>query len=232
MNKFVERFRQVFRPPMDSVGNPYSTRADGLEVGFAGTWIDVGAHLGETTFKVAQNNPSLHVFAFEPNLKLASQRWGILPNFTVLPFAIAETDGFAYFHLNANDGASSLLPFNPDGLRRWLGGETLRIESRVMVPCMRLDTFMSANGIAGVDFLKVDAQGSDLAVIKSAGDRIREVKKITLEVAITSVPLYEGACRRPDIFSYLGQFGFTLTGTETQSYDQEQNLTFVSEVAP
>jgi len=121
-------------------------------------WIDVGAHLGETTFDHANANPNLIVYAFEPNLKLAGQRMGALPNFIVLPFAIAETDGLSEFHLNSYDQANSLLPFNREGLSQWSGPEKLRIEQVITVPTMRLDTFMNQVGISRVDFLKIDGQ--------------------------------------------------------------------------
>jgi FkbM family methyltransferase len=194
-----------------------------------GVWIDVGAHLGTATFEVAQSNPALHVYAFEPNLKLAAQCWGVLPNFTVLPIAIAENDGFAEFHINANAGASSLLPFNPEGLQKWIGGHLLKVESKVKVPTIRLDSFMNAVGIASVEYLKVDAQGGDLSVIKSAGERIRDIKRIMLEVAVTSVSLYEGAATRTDVVTYLQRFGFTLKEVEAQTHGQEENLTFLLE---
>src|SRR5712692_6055121 len=131
-------------------------------------WVDVGAHYGETTFDHAAANPNLTVYAFEPNLKLAAQRMGKLANFVVLPFAVSETDGASEFHLNSLHESSSLLPFNPERLSQWIGGEELRTERIVTVPTMRLDTFMNQAGIPRVDFLKIDTQGADLAVLKSA----------------------------------------------------------------
>jgi FkbM family methyltransferase len=197
----------------------------------SGVWIDVGAHLGTESFPVARGNPGLQVYAFEPNVKLAAQRWGLLSNFSIFPIAVAESDGLADFYINENAGASSLLPFNPDGLRQWIGGETLKVASKIRVPTMRLDTFMELMGMSVVEYLKVDAQGADLSVIKSAGERIRDVRKIKLEVAITSVSLYEGACRRDDVVNYLKGFGFTLAEVEAQFHGQEENLTFHSGAA-
>jgi len=231
MNKLTKQLGRVIWGKRDSSEKPESARPGLRGIRLAGTWVDVGAHLGETTFQAAQDNPNLEIYAFEPNLKLASQRWAVLTNFIVLPFAVAEIDGFVDFYLNANDSASSLLPFIPEGLRQWAGGESLRVESKVRVPSTRLDTFMNRKGISKIEYLKVDAQGADLAVIRSAGERIRDIKKISLEVAIAPMSLYEGACRRSEILSYLGCFGFTLSESETQSYHQEENLTFISGVA-
>jgi FkbM family methyltransferase len=193
----------------------------------SGVWIDVGAYLGTETFPAAKQNSALHVYAFEPNLRLAAQYWGRFPNVTVIPAAVSETDGFADFYINDNVGSSSLLPHNPEGVRQWIGGHLFKVEAKVLVPTVRLDTFMNWAGISKVEYLKIDAQGADFSVVKSAGERIRDIKKIKLEVAVTPVSPYEGAARRIDVVNYLQSFGFVLAEVESQFHNQEENLTFV-----
>lgn len=195
--------------------------------GLKGIWIDVGAHYGEFTFEMAIHNPDLRVYAFEPNLKLAAERFGLLPNFVMIPMAVAEIDGSMDFFINANDDSSSLLPLNSEGVRNWKGGEKLRIVEKITVPTIRLDTFMNLAGIAHVDYLEIDAQGADLSIVKSAGDRLKDIHKITLEVAISPIPLYQGAASKEEIVSYLDRAGFTLIHCQRQSFDQEENLTFL-----
>ncbi len=192
----------------------------------ARVWIDVGAHLGEKTFAAAQADPALRVYAFEPNLSVAARKMGLLPNFVVLPVAIAEQDGSAEFHLNRFDAASSLLPLRPEGLREWIGGDELIEEAHYPVPTLRLDTFLDRTGIRRVDFLKIDAQGADLGVLRSAGERLRDIQKISLEVQITPVALYEGGSQKEAVLQYMREAGFELTATDRQSHDQEENLTF------
>ena len=191
-------------------------------------WIDVGAHVGRKSFPFAYANPSLIVYACEPNLKVARQTIGRLPNYIVLPMAVTEHDGCADFYLNEFDAASSLYPFNPEGLEVWVKKFDLKVIDRVKVPTVRLDTFMNAMNISRVDYLKVDAQGADFAVIKSAGDRLVDIQKVTLEVAVTPIPLYDGAAGKDEIVDYLRKFGFTLINVNEQDYNQEQNLTFVN----
>jgi hypothetical protein len=99
------------------------------------------------------------------------------------------------------------------------------------VPTIRLDTFMELTGIEKVDFLKVDAQGADLAIIRSAGRRLGDVRRITLEVDISPVRLYEGSASRDDTITYLQDHGFVLIDVQAQSYGQEQNLTFIRQSA-
>jgi len=186
----------------------------------------VGAHLGEHSFLSAKRHPSLTVYAFEPNLRLAAQRMGLLANFVVIPMAVAETDGSSDFYLNSFDASSSLLPLDSEGIQHWIGGEQLRVQGKVQVPTIRLDTFMNGTGISRVEFLKIDAQGVDFEVVKSAGDRLADVERITLEVSITDVPAYVGACSKQEVVEYLTSHGFDLVDTEKQSSGQEENLTF------
>jgi FkbM family methyltransferase len=189
-------------------------------------WLDVGAHLGEKTFAAAQADPGLRVYAFEPNWALVARRLGALPNWILLPVAVTEQDGCADFYLNRFPAASSLLPFDPTGLRHWRGGDQLQVERRLTVPTLRLDTFLDLMGIAAVDYLKIDAQGNDLQVVRSLGRRLRDVRELNLEVQVTDLPLYAGAARKDDVLDCLKAHGFDLLGCEPQSFGQEENLTF------
>lgn len=190
-------------------------------------WLDVGAHLGETTFEAAKANPNLVVYAFEPNLRLAAERFGVLENYVVIPMAVAECDGFSSFYVNCHDAASSLLAFNQEGLKSWIGGEVLEIEREVPVPTIRLDTFLMRIGCAKIDLLKIDAQGADFEVLMSAGDRLKDIRKIILEIAVTPVQLYEGAKEKSVVIDFLERQGFVLFEAQKQTHGQEENLTFM-----
>ena len=78
-----------------------------------------------------------------------------------------------------------------------------------------------------VDYLKIDAQGMDLAILRSAGSRLADVAKITIEVDLSPRPLYVGAASKSEAVGFLRQAGFELLRTEKQTYGQEENLTFV-----
>ena len=74
--------------------------------GIQGTWLDIGAHRGETTLYSAIMNPGLKVYALEANLAVAAKLMGRAANYFVIPMAVAEQDGFADFHINASEVAS------------------------------------------------------------------------------------------------------------------------------
>jgi FkbM family methyltransferase len=194
--------------------------------GMSGTWIDVGAHHGEMTIGHANQNPGLTVYAFEPNLRALAWLAGRVPNYFAIPMAVTEADGHAEFYVNAYDAASSLLKMDENAKRSWVGGDVLVAETAVTVPTIRLDTFMGLLRIPSVDFLKIDAQGADLAVLRSAGSRLRDIAKITVEVDVAPKRLYQGSASKDEIVTFMRNSGFEMASGETQSYGQEENLTF------
>jgi len=190
-------------------------------------WIDVGAHEGESTFPYAAADPSLLVYAFEPNLRAAARVMGKLRNYVVLPIAVAERDGSAELNLNAYEQSSSLLPADADGVKSWVTEAHFEVIGSVLVPTMRLDTFMTALGLENVDFLKVDAQGLDLEVVRSAGDRLNDIARVQLEATTAPYRQYEGAPGKSVIVDFMESKGFRLGREESQSHGQEANLTFL-----
>ncbi|MGH7967901.1 MAG: class I SAM-dependent methyltransferase, partial [Limisphaerales bacterium] len=150
---FVGSKRALFVPTLSaSLRDLQNTVPDNSR----GVWLDIGAHLGETTFEHASKHPELKVYACEPNLKLAVERFRVLPNYFVVPVAVSEKDGFSKFHLNANSSASSLLPLNEERLRQWKGGEDLKEQAEVTVPTARLDSLLKWLELPHVDYLKID----------------------------------------------------------------------------
>ncbi len=189
-------------------------------------WIDVGAYRGNMTFPWARRFSNLTVYAFEPNLRLAARLSGRLRNYVVIPAAIAGHDGVAPFFITRFPASSSLLPLNPEGVQRWVGREKLQVVEQAAVPTMRLETFMDTMKITTVDFLKVDAQGGDLAVIASAGDRLCDISRVVCEVTVTPDQVYTGAATKAGALEFMRRNGFELLHAETQTDGCEENLTF------
>lgn len=194
--------------------------------GLRGTWIDVGAYHGDLTIWHAQRNPGLTIYAFEPNLRAASTILGRFSNYIVIPMAVAEKDGIAEFHLNAFEMSSSLLPMDEQAVKSWIGGEALKLASIQNVPTIRLDSFMELVGIDKVDFLKIDAQGTDLSVVRSAGSRLRDISNILMEVSIAPIPVYIGEPSKEEVVEFMSRAGFRLQEAQQQTYGQEENLLF------
>jgi FkbM family methyltransferase len=188
--------------------------------------LDVGAYDGKPYLQQACNDKSLVVYAFEPNLAIANKVAKTSPdNYHMLPLVVSEIDGTVTFYENVNPHTSSILPFNKEKLPLWHQGHKLKTIKPVEVRSIRLDTFIKQYDITSVDLLKVNAQGADLQVIKSSGDKINIIKKIQLEVC--DIDIYKNCNTYDDTIQYLNEHGFELI--KTIQYNQYKDLIFKNE---
>lgn len=182
-------------------------------------WIDVGAH----------NNPltppeQVSLYAFEPTIALANQILG-RPRTTVIAAAVSDTPGIAQFHTVSDSNNNSLLPLDADALSTFAGLSEKRTVETSLVPVVRLDDFMSSINASEVDFLKVDTEGNDLAVLRSLGSRIRDVRRIQVEAF--EKPQYVGAENTPQaLTAFMEGHGFRLSQTAPIFFGQGADLTF------
>ena len=124
-------------------------------------WIDVGAHLGESTLGAAIRNPSFLRSRSSPIGNSRARSWVRPQTSLSYRWLVSVTDGVARFFVNVEDGSSSLLGIKEDYLERWKGRIDLSVREEVLVPTIRLDTFLRRMNLRRVDYLKVDAEGTD-----------------------------------------------------------------------
>lgn len=173
--------------------------------------LDVGANDGRTTLPLARRNPATLVIAFEPTPELAEslrRASADLPNYLVVEAAVDETEGEADFNV-APVGTGSLQTMTPEEARRgWLEG--VEVTDRIRVRVVRLDRALRGLGIARVDYLHCDAQGSDLRVLRSLGDLLPQVEAGVIEVPART-RLYGTGHSAPEAIEFLLQAGFRPT---------------------
>jgi len=187
--------------------------------------IDVGAHDGSAFSIPYSQDPTVVVYAVEPNPQLAEKlRSFNRSNLHVFCTAFGEVDAAAQLYVNRNDQTSSLLRVHCDDAWKFYK-EQLEPIQIIDVPVQRLDTFVQAQRITEIDILKIDAQGFDLQVLKGAGKTIHSIGKIQLEVQLQ--PLYEGSASKEEILEYLGDRGFSLVRCTPQTDGLEENLEFI-----
>ena len=168
-------------------------------------FIDVGCNRGQYAFNWAAI-PDVKVFAFEPNQELfALLKHHESDKFKVFDYAIGTEEGVKKFNIGDNDATSSLKNFAE-------GYTALAYSHTIDVNVIRLDTFCYGNGITEIEHLKVDAQGSDLDVLKSMGDYLRVTKTIMVEAFTNNnEDVYEGEVKESEVMQFLTPLGFVLT---------------------
>lgn len=127
------------------------------------TFIDIGAHVGTWTLRLAPLFK--RVFAFEPDPRASDallnnvMRAG-LTNVEVLPAAVSDKTGTAKLMLTPNPCTNTMF---------W--AESLRTDANlgeVDVHTIALDEWVDARGIDDIDFIKMDAEGAELLIVQGA----------------------------------------------------------------
>ncbi len=175
--------------------------------------VDAGAHVGSDTIVMSRLWPQGTIHAFEPVpglfQKLTDNTTG-LPNVHRYPLALGSEVGTAEMFVSGggSDASSSLLPPK----------EVLQINPHVsFLECLAvqtstLDIWAQENGVPAVDFLWLDMQGAELAMLKAAPQSLSSVRLIHLEVSLMEIyknnPLYS------EVRAWLEAQGFRLEAEE------------------
>ncbi len=148
------------------------------------------------------------------------------PDRISLDTALWESNAVRDFHVYAggNGSGSSLFLQNVDYVRAHY--DTLRLRgprraaetwfdrSRLVrterVACRRLDDVLAESDLPEpFEFLKIDAQGAELPILKGAGCFLRE-HCVGLHLELFVVPLYQGIALLPEVADHLDALGFDL----------------------
>jgi len=194
------------------------------------TVIEVGANEGQHTEGFIENYD--RVFCFEPipqHYANLVRKYGHLENFYGIAAAIDIDNGWKTFHLSEyrDWGCSSLHQFKPDIHEHWSREDFNFTRNIQHMMCMRLDWFMNYYGIDEVDYLHIDAQGNDLNVLKSLGNRIYSIKRGVCEAA-GNVSLYDVDNTKETVAAWFDHFGklFTLDIQDDGADGNEVNIYF------
>lgn len=165
--------------------------------------LDIGANLGAHTLVMSEL--AKKVFAFEPsfiNSGFLSENVTSngLDNVSVQKIGLGKSAGQQEFtHLVGLAGCSFLTPEEPveDVLMKAWGQNLERVTETVQIET--LDQWAASNKIDRLDFVKMDAEGSELAVLDGGAKTFERFKpKLIVELNKNTLSLYYGI--QPDAF--------------------------------
>jgi FkbM family methyltransferase len=165
------------------------------------TVIDVGAHIGCFTIRAAQTvGPEGKVLSFEPSSEnfsflcknIALNGLHNVEAFNCALFGEDKTD--AELYISKSSGSNSLFKRK---------GKGIEFTTPERVTLRTLDSVVKDAKLSRVDVLKIDAEGSELAILKGGEDTIRRFHpKITGEAH----PSFSDSGQ--SILDYLNRFGY------------------------
>ena len=194
--------------------------------------IDVGTSYSAPRGIELKKQYRLPVIFIEPD-KSALDRVPAQSNDIKLNLAITSFDGEIEFNYY-QDGTHSILETNLDEIHKYIDGYTGRNAikekwtawKKEKVKCMRLDSIINQYSISSIPHLKIDTQGHDFEVIKSAGSEIKIIKYIECEVQVTNFEIYKSQSKKQELIEYMLYNDFELIESIKQTFDQEENLIF------
>ena len=177
--------------------------------------FDIGAHEGQDSISLARESSNTIVYAFEPVPALAKNikdKTAELPNYNLIQKAVSDYTGTTSFNImnDGTGGQSSLLKFTEKVDIVWPSG-VLKFTDEIPVDVIRLEDFIKDNNIKKIDNLHIDAQGSDLSVLKGMGDYISIVQEGVVEASNPDREYYEGQNNTEQTVQYLKGYGFKIT---------------------
>lgn len=158
--------------------------------------VDIGANNGVFTLYAASITRKA-VFAFEPsprNLDILQRNIAAnhLERVVASGCAVSNSIGSATLCLNPADGQQNLLSDRifPDKIEHYkadtdvnyLISDVTRPESHIEVPTTTLQAIMDSNKLEHIDFLKLDCEGAESAILQSTPvEYLKRIRKIAME---------------------------------------------------
>ena len=166
------------------------------------TVLDIGAHHGFYTLLAARKvGPTGRVIAFEPSAReRSSLSWNLhinrCKNVDVEPFALGAAEGPATLFVIEGEqtGCNSLRQPAPDVAEP-------RVE--VAVAVRRLDRILAQKMIRNVDFIKLDAEGAELEILKGAGTLLTEVPRPVMLLEVQDIRTRPWGYEASEIIAFL-----------------------------
>jgi FkbM family methyltransferase len=173
------------------------------------TFVDVGA-MGGVPAQWQRAGNGIRVVAFEPDER-EFKKLTSTSQVTYLPFALSEKSAPLTFHIAKAAGKSSLYPPAMDMLKDFPDSARYTTSKTVAFPSSKVRSLSQAlfdAKIADIDFLKLDTQGSELDILKGAGDALASV--VGVEVEVEFARLYRQQPLFRDVDAFMDSKGFVL----------------------
>ena len=176
--------------------------------------VDIGCRWGfAERFLTNEHADNFKIYGFDPDQeecqRLQESYKDLPPGFvTSIPMGLAGANGKRNLHITKEPACSSLhepIQFLAD---HYPALDCIRPQHVVEVDVTTLKQWAVEHYINSIDYIKIDTQGSELEIIKSADDFLHLTRCIDIEVEFN--PIYEGQSLFGETDTYLRSKGFML----------------------
>jgi FkbM family methyltransferase len=166
---------------------------------------------GEVRNRLTAALPGARFLGFEPDEK-AHERLSRNPSpgHTYYKVAAGGSEGTRTLYVTREPACSSLLQPNANLVGQFTDcARQFEVVEQRTVETVSLNNFLPGAGVAGVDFLELDTQGTELEILKGA-DHFLAAGVVGLKIEMEFLPFYQGQALFGAVDEYLRSFGFML----------------------
>ncbi len=170
--------------------------------------VDVGARWGVSE-RWLRLEDEADILCFEPDASECERlNTGRSPNIRYLPYALAERSVRRDLYMTAEPACSSLHRPIEALYKHYPPLAITKPEKIISVSCQKLDRVLAKEGVTDVAAIKLDTQGSELAILRGSKRALKACRLIDIEVEFN--PLYQNQGLFCDIDRFLRNHGFVL----------------------
>jgi FkbM family methyltransferase len=191
---------------------------------YVSTVLDIGSRwgTGDAWWRI---QPLASVIGFEPDADECDRlnRSSASPaRERYIPLALGSTAGTAFLYRTAQPACSSLYRPLEHLADRYPSLAGIRPDSMQEIEVVTLDEWSRQEGVAEVTFMKLDAQGSELDILRGGRGLLQSCVGVEVEVEFS--PIYEGQPQFSDVDQFLREQGFVLWRLSHRCHYSELNL--------
>lgn len=189
------------------------------------TLVDIGARGGlQKNWRRARRY--LDIIGFEPDKqefdKLVAQSG---QKARIINTALYDGRKRVDFYLTKERGVSSLFEPNMGLLSLFPDAERFKIEETVSMDTDTLDNQLKLNRVNKIDFIKIDTQGGELAILKGSEETIKD-SLFGIETEVEFIEIYKGQPLFAEVDAFLRARGFCLFDLRPFYWKRKSGMAF------
>jgi FkbM family methyltransferase len=193
--------------------------------------FDVGANIGQTATTLVRHFPDARIHCFEPfpnTFATLEKAVAHYPKVVArnLGFGAEESRQSLYFHTNSQ--WNSMLKVSEE-IARFPDSDSWAVSreaNTVQVEVSTIDRYCRSQQINQIDLLKTDTQGYELSVLKGAREMLASKRIRMVYMEINFVTMYDGQSSFEDLYHYMRESGYKLSGLYDRSFCEDRSLMY------